>query len=87
VALPADCGGRQSSSSRRAVEASDSRIVKQAREDGDVNVLALSGWNISFDKQRKIIDAFLKTKFSGKERHIRRIGKIKKYESGIWKEK
>lgn len=64
----------------RAAEAYDVKTAKLSREHNDANVLALSGWNTGFDKITKIVDAFLKTKFSGVERHKRRIRKIMDYE-------
>lgn len=64
----------------RAVEAFDSRTAKMSREHNDSNVLALSGWNTTFEKMKKIIDVWVKTKFSKQGRHERRIKKIEEYE-------
>lgn len=66
----------------RAVEGYDVKTVKLSREHNNSNVLALSGWNMEITKMRKIVDSFLKTKFSGEERHRRRIRKIAEYENG-----
>jgi ribose 5-phosphate isomerase B len=60
----------------RAVNAYDTYTAKQSREHGDCNVLSLAGRKISRAKATKIVDIWLKTKFSGEERHARRIGKI-----------
>jgi ribose 5-phosphate isomerase B len=64
----------------RAVNAYDENTAKQSREHGDCNVLCLAGRKLSTDQALKIVDIWLKTPFSGDERHIRRIGKIAKRE-------
>ena len=48
------------------------------RKHNDSNVLALGGRTTSFEKAKKILDAFLNTKFEG-GRHLLRISKIEKY--------
>ncbi len=62
----------------RAVNAWDEDIAKQSREHGDCNVLALGGRYVSPSKAKKIVDVWLKTPFSGDERHLRRIRKIER---------
>jgi len=62
----------------RAVAAYDSYSAKMSRLDNDTNVLALRGRFFSFDKTKKIISVWLKTSFSKKERHKRRIKEIEK---------
>jgi ribose 5-phosphate isomerase B len=64
----------------RAVAVQNVRDAKLTREHNNANVLCLSGWNLSFHSAKKIVDAWLKTEFSGEERHIRRIKKIEKLE-------
>lgn len=64
----------------RAVAVSNVRDAKLTREHNDANVLCLSGWNFKLDAAKKIADAWLQTKFSGEERHMRRIKKIEKLE-------
>lgn len=59
----------------------DPKIAKAAREDDDINVLALGASYISLDQAKEVIKAWLETEFSGEERHKRRIGKIKDYEN------
>ena len=54
--------------------------ARKSREDDDVNVLCLSTELVSEEINKKIVKMFLDTVFSSSERHIRRIGKIKKYE-------
>ncbi len=65
----------------RAVAVSNPRETKMAREHNDANVLCLSGWGVSLNRAKKIIDTFLKTPFSKEKRHIRRIRKIQRIES------
>lgn len=55
--------------------------VKKAREDNDANILTFSGDKQSPEKVLKIVRIFLKTPFSEKERHRRRIEKIKRLEN------
>jgi len=51
-----------------------------ARKDDDCNVICLQGRFISFDKARKIVKAFLKTKFKAEKKYKRRVDEIKKLE-------
>ena len=60
------------------VSSRDSAI--HARTDDDINIVALAGDVLSFDEAAEIVNVFLKTPFSGEERYIRRLTKIKKIE-------
>lgn len=60
----------------RAVLVHDTYTAKQSRAHGDCNVLCLAGKKLSKAKGTKIVDIWLKTEFSGEERHLRRIRKI-----------
>jgi ribose 5-phosphate isomerase B len=62
----------------RAVLAHDTYTAKQSREHGDANVLCLAGKKLTKAKATKIVDLWLKTEFSGEERHLRRIRKIER---------
>ena len=62
----------------RAVLAHDTYTSKQSREHGDANVLCLAGRKLSKAQADKIVDVWLKTEFSGEERHLRRIKKIER---------
>ncbi len=55
--------------------------VRLAKSDSDINVLCLSNKLVSIDKNFKIVNKFINTVFSSDERFIRRIKKIKNYES------
>ncbi len=50
--------------------------IKTAREDDDINVLALPSEFVDTKQALEIIGEFLNTKFSSKDRHIRRLEKI-----------
>ncbi|HSX14660.1 MAG TPA: RpiB/LacA/LacB family sugar-phosphate isomerase [Candidatus Saccharimonadales bacterium] len=50
--------------------------AKETRLDNDSNVLSLPAQMIDEDTALKIIDTWLATKFSGEERHLRRIKEL-----------
>ncbi len=50
--------------------------IKLAREDDDINVLALPANFLSDKKAKKIVEMFLKIEFEKKEKNLRRIKKI-----------
>lgn len=54
--------------------------AKMTRLDNDANILALNG-SMSAFRALDIVDTFLKTDFSKKERHQRRIDEITSYEN------
>ena len=51
-------------------------ILKLSRLHNDANILSLSVRFLSDDEIKFAIELFLTTKFSGDERHIRRINKL-----------
>ncbi len=58
--------------------------TKQARlavEDNNINVLCLSADLVSEEDNMEIVKTFVNSIFVAEERHVRRINKIKKYES------
>jgi len=55
-------------------------LAKAAREDDDINVLALGADYISTDEAKEVVKVWLETPFSGAERHTRRLEKISAYE-------
>lgn len=61
--------------------AASAEQVKASVNDEDLNVLAIPADYTSEDQTKEIVKIFLETKFSGEERHIRRINKIKKIEN------
>lgn len=60
----------------RAFVAYDERTTKLAREEDNANIISLSGWHQSIDEVRKLVDLFLKTKFSSAKRHHRRVEQL-----------
>lgn len=65
----------------RAVEAYDTYLAKMSKEHNNANILAVGARDTKFNEIKKIIDIWLKTKFSDKDRHKRRIRKISNYEN------
>lgn len=51
-------------------------IIKLSREHNDANVLSLGARFISLDEAKEAVKLWLETKFSGEERHQRRIENI-----------
>lgn len=54
--------------------------AKLAREHNNANVISLGQRLHGADFVKQLIDTFIATKFSGDERHVRRIDKISSYE-------
>ena len=65
----------------RAALAFNTDEVQLTREHNDANVLALGAKYTSVETADQMIDVFLKTPFSGGERHSRRIAKVAKLEA------
>ena len=51
-------------------------IIRLSREHNDANILALGARLLSIDEAKSAVKLWLETKFSGDERHVRRIKKI-----------
>ncbi len=64
----------------RAVLGFNEKIARMSREHNDANVLCLPADFLKFETAKKIVKIWLKTKFSGENRHIRRLKKIEKIE-------
>ena len=62
----------------RAAVGYDAYSAKMAKVDDDTNVLCLRARNFSHLKTLKILEIWLRSKFNGKDRYIRRINKIDK---------
>lgn len=60
----------------------DTFSARQSREDDDTNLLCLGarviGYRLAFD----VLDSFLKARFSGAQRHRRRLSKVARLEEG-----
>jgi ribose 5-phosphate isomerase B len=65
----------------RAVLGVTPEQVRDARNDDDVNIIALACNYLTEQQAVLIVESFLKTPFGAKERYIRRIGKITSQEA------
>jgi len=65
----------------RAGLCTEEKQCRMAVEDTNINVLCLSAEMVNEEKNKEILKVFLETVFSPTERHMRRINKIKKYET------
>ena len=65
----------------RASVCHDTYSARQAVEHDDLNVLCLGSRVIGPSLARTLVEAFLAATFSGEERHVNRVAKIKKIES------
>lgn len=52
------------------------KMVKAGRNDDDINCLAIPADYLKLDEVKKIVEAYLETKFSGEERFKRRLYKL-----------
>ena len=64
----------------RAVLTSDTYTARTSREHNDTNVLCMGGRVVGPELAREIARVWLSTDFSGDERHVRRLGKLKHIE-------
>lgn len=64
----------------RAVLGFNAENVRLSREHNDANVLSLGSALVSNEQAVQFAKLFLETTFSGEERHVRRINKIKQIE-------
>lgn len=60
----------------RAVLAGSEKEIRSAREDDDVNVLALAADFTQEEDAQDIVKTFLETEFKNEEKHQRRLDKI-----------
>ena len=65
----------------RAATCHDSFSARQCVEDDDVNVLCLGARIIGPNLALELVRDYVNAKFSGAERHQRRLGKIAKFEA------
>jgi ribose 5-phosphate isomerase B len=59
--------------------------ARYTREHNDANILTLGGRVIDTGLAKEIVKVWLNTDFSGEERHIKRLNKIKQEEDKIYK--
>ncbi|MEK7529183.1 MAG: ribose 5-phosphate isomerase B [Patescibacteria group bacterium] len=60
----------------RAANTESELSTQMSREHNDANILCLGGRIVDLERATRLVDVFLKTPFSGDERHTRRIAKI-----------
>ena len=65
----------------RAAICHDSYSAHQGVEHDDMNVLVLGSRIIAGELAKDLVRAYLAAKFSGEERHVRRLGKVKAIEA------
>lgn len=54
--------------------------VRSAREDDDINVLAIAADETNQEQAQEMVEAFLKTEFDPQEKHTRRLNEIEEIE-------
>lgn len=59
--------------------------ARYAREHNDANILTLGGRVIDLGLAKEIVKVWLNTDFSGEERHLKRLNKIRQEEDKIYK--
>jgi ribose 5-phosphate isomerase B len=64
----------------RAVLGFSKENVKLSREHNNANILSIGSQFENFEATQELVETFLKTKFSGEDRHTRRIKEIKDIE-------
>jgi ribose 5-phosphate isomerase B len=65
----------------RAALAPDHYSAKQGVEHDDMNVLCLGGRTLGVEAAWDLVTAFVDAKFTGEERHVRRLAKIARLEA------
>ena len=66
----------------RAALAHDLFAARQSREDDDANVICLGANVVDVDRAIELIRTFAAARFSGAERHVRRLRKVLALEAG-----
>src|ERR1700732_4949699 len=60
----------------RAGLVQDHYSAHQGVEHDDMNILCMGGRVVGLESAKDLVDAFLGAKFTGEERHVRRLGKV-----------
>jgi len=69
----------------RAATCHDSFSAHQAVEDDDVNVMCMGARVVGPELAMELVHIYVNAQFSGAERHVRRLGKIKAFEQTVMK--
>ncbi len=64
----------------RAGMCHDTYSARQGVEHDDMNVLCLGARIVALEMTKELVTAFLKARFSGAERHVRRLDKVRQLE-------
>jgi ribose 5-phosphate isomerase B len=64
----------------RAALVWNTETAELARQHNDANVVSVGGRQHSVEEATELVLTFLRTPFSGEERHVRRIGELTDYE-------
>jgi len=64
----------------RAINAREVSEVKNARQEGDINIVTLGGRVLVIEVAKEIVEAFLETNFEPNKRHNRRLRQIQEIE-------
>ena len=64
----------------RACMCHDTYSAHQGVEHDDINILVLGARIIGIELAKELVRAWIAARFSGEERHVRRVGKIRKIE-------
>lgn len=67
----------------RAAVCHDTFSARQGVEDDDLNVLCLGARVIGSEVAAEVVRTFLAARFSGAERHVRRVGKVTEIERDV----
>ena len=65
----------------------DTYSAHQGVEHDDMNILVLGGRVVGPALATELVEAFLKARFSGEERHVRRLDKIQTLEKTDWEQR
>jgi len=71
----------------RAAVCHDTYSAHQGVEHDDMNVLVMGSRIIAIELAKELVRSFLGARFSGEERHVRRLGKVKAIEARFCGEK
>ncbi len=71
----------------RAAVCHDTYSAHQGVEHDDMNVLCLGGRIVGVEVAREVVEAFAGARFTGDERHVRRLGKVRAIEERYTKSK
>ena len=67
----------------RAAMCHDTYSAHQGVEHDDMNVLCLGGRIVGIALARELLESFLSARFTGEERHVRRLNKVKAIEEEV----